>query len=253
MTTSAELRDDLSRIVASTRELLNLAKSENRDLSDEENNSFTTNREQIATIERQIDSAEKEETVAHYEAKVKSSQGRRTAPAEVGKGFNRQLSGREVNEFYRSWTLAATDHANPTRLHEAAEYGFNFGGRAINVRALYRGMSGQRALGKASNGAGGYDVPQSDVFPLDIALKYYFPIEEAFDTFDTEDGRDYPAPTVDDTANSASIVSEAGGITSATDPTFGQVVYKSWDYYSPIVKVASHNCCGTLRPISPLC
>lgn len=96
-----------------------------------------------------------------------------------------------------------------------------------------------RALSKGTNSAGGYTVPQSFSTQLEKALSYYFTVDSAIGTFSTDDGRDYPWPTVDDTANSSSIVAEAGTIGSSSDPSFGQITFKSWDYYSPIVKVSN--------------
>lgn len=131
---------------------------------------------------------------------------------------------------FRAWALAGTPNGRPDAemVHRAAEFGFDVNSQIIQFRALSKGTTT----------AGGHTVPQSFSDQLEKVLAYFFPVAEAFEMFGTDDGRDYPWPTVTDTSNAAAIVAEAGSIGSSTDPTFGQVTFKSWDYFSPIVKVA---------------
>lgn len=227
--TAKELRDDRAALLAQTRQIHDAAAAEKRDLTAEEDEKFANLMGEIDKLPAQIRAAEQKEWLEAQEAELRAGQGRRSqAPRPATAG--RELDEHQAGEFLRAWALAGASTGRPDAdtVHRASQFGFDVNSQVITCRALSKGTTT----------AGGHTVPQSFSDQLEKILSYFFPIGEAFEMFGTEDGRDYPWPTVTDTANSAGIVAEAGSIGSSTDPTFGQVVFKSWDYFSPIVKVS---------------
>lgn len=193
-------------------------------------------------IGKDIEVAERKERLEKAEAEMRASQGRKIQPNKIS--IRSELTRDTAAEFMRSWALAGSPQfrANIDDRQRAAEYGFDVSSQVIQYRALSKG----------SNSAGGYTVPQSFSTELEKILSYYWTVSEAVDVFATSDGQDYPWPTVDDTANSGAIVTEASGIGSSSDPTFGQVVFKSFDYYSPIVKISNQLLRDSSRDIPSL-
>jgi HK97 family phage major capsid protein len=193
-----------NQLLADAKAIIENAKAEQRDLSKDE-------AEKVEHLYAEFDKANEQQRSKELTEKVERAEAELRQPRrQIGFNNNIEAANKDRNdEAFRSWAMG--DRSQPD----------------------------VRALSKGTNSAGGFTVPQSFSSQLDKALSYYFTVTDAISTFSTEDGRDYPWPTVDDTANASSIVTEASGIGSSSDPTFGQVVFKSWDYYSPIVKVSN--------------
>lgn len=93
-----------------------------------------------------------------------------------------------------------------------------------------------RALGVNINTAGGYLVPEGFVNNLEIALLQYGGILEVADVMRTTTGQDLPWPTVNDTTNKGSLITENTTV-SELDTTFGMVVFHAFKYTSGMVQV----------------
>lgn len=225
-----ELRADRAAVIAEARKIVDKATAETRDLTAEETEKFDNYMRQADEFGRQVVTAERSEALAAAEAELRGSAGRRV-PAAAPRQGSRVLDADQAAELVRAWALAEdpTRQPDPDLVFRAADAGFNVNGRT---------MSYSRALSKGTTTAGGHTVPQSFSSELEKVLAYFFLVGEAVSQFNTDNGQDYPWPTVTDTANASGIVAEAGAVGTTTDPTFGQIVYKSWDYFSPIVKVS---------------
>ncbi len=96
------------------------------------------------------------------------------------------------------------------------------------------GGSNAQATGLLTEG--GYTVPEGFVNNLEIALKQYGGIRDVADVMRTMSGNDLPWPTVNDTTVKGSILGENVAIT-ASDTTFGAVVFHAYKYTSGLVLV----------------
>lgn len=90
----------------------------------------------------------------------------------------------------------------------------------------------QAAGGVGTNSAGGYTVAPDFMAELAVAMKAYGGVRQAARVIPTSTGVDMPWPTMDDTANAASIVAENTAGAAGTDLSFGSVTMKAWTYRS---------------------
>jgi HK97 family phage major capsid protein len=96
-----------------------------------------------------------------------------------------------------------------------------------------------RNLGTTSGSIGGYTVPQgfwSDVQEAQVSVGGLRAAPITLVPTDT--GNDVPIPTGDDTANEGELLAQNSATsTTSTDPVFGQVILKAWQWSSKIVRV----------------
>ena len=106
---------------------------------------------------------------------------------------------------------------------------------------LRSGLSGitpeQRAQLTTPDAKGGFLVPQDFSNVLDVATLFTGQVERVAGKLDTAGGGPLDYPTVNDTAVDAAIAAE-GAATTATDMTFANVTFSSYNYTS-LVRVSS--------------
>ena len=111
---------------------------------------------------------------------------------------------------------------------------------AVFGKYLKRGLAGlnaeERAQLTTTGAAGGFLVPEGFSGVLDVATEFTGQVERVAKKLDTASGNPLDYPTVNDTGNDAAIKAE-GGATSATDMTFGNVTFNSYNYTS-LVRVS---------------
>ena len=111
---------------------------------------------------------------------------------------------------------------------------------AIFGKYLKRGLAGlnaeERAQLTTTGAAGGFLVPEGFSGVLDVASEFTGEVERLSKKLDTASGNPLDYPTVNDTGNDAAIASE-GAATTATDMTFGNVTFNSYNYTS-LVRVS---------------
>lgn len=222
MQTSDELKVQRSKLIAEARSIVDSAD----ELSAEQQTQVDALFAQADQIGQTAATSERREKLEKAEAEMRMSTGRKTTSRMSSR---EELNQRSAGELFRGWSLAGAPSHRPSHdeILRAADHGFALQDQVIHYRALSKGTTT----------AGGYTVPQSFSDQLEKILSYYWSVEDAVEQFPTEDGTDYPWPTVVD-ANASSIVTEGSAIGSSTDPTFGQVVFKAFDYFSPTVKVS---------------
>lgn len=232
MPTSVELRQNRADFIAKARKVYDQAETEKRSMTGEETESFNRLMGEADALRSQIETVERKEQLDHAEAELRATTGRRAAPAP---GSTRAAGGAlltddERKEMVRAWALQGTDLApnNPDLNYRAAELGIRLPSRELSLRALSKG----------SAAAGGNATPTSMLSRIVEVMKYYNPIRQRATVLTTDSGTDLDYPKVDDTANDAAIVAEAGTITAATDPTFSKTTLKAWKYATTIVLVS---------------
>lgn len=229
MPTSVELRQQRAKLVADARAIVNKAESEsNRSLTGEEQQEFDRLMSASEELRGKITEAERKETLDLAEAELRDPQGRRTERERPGQ--SNQVSPEDVRESLRAWCLWGTEHArsDADTLHRASRCGINLGGSTVSLRALAKG----------SGSTGGDAVPRGMMAAIEKAMKWYNPVRGRVRVLRTDKGEDIDWPRVSDTANSASIVAEAGTIAENVDPAFDKVTLKSWKYATTIVYVS---------------
>lgn len=95
----------------------------------------------------------------------------------------------------------------------------------------------QRALGTTSASIGGALIPEGFVTQLEVNMLAYSGILQVADILRTDSGNDLPWPTADDTSNTGAILGESSDASTAADPSFSQVVFGAWKFWSKMVKV----------------
>lgn len=95
-----------------------------------------------------------------------------------------------------------------------------------------------RALSVGTTTAGGHTVQTTLQSELTKKLAYYCPIRQYARVLSTSAGETIDWPRVNDTANSASIVSEGGTINTNADPVFDKVSIGAYKYATTIVQVS---------------
>ena len=111
---------------------------------------------------------------------------------------------------------------------------------AVFGKYLKRGLAGlnaeERAQLTTTGAAGGFLVPEGFSGVLDVATEFTGQVERVAKKLDTASGNPLDYPTVNDTGNDAAIKGE-GVATTATDMTFGNVTFNSYNYTS-LVRVS---------------
>ena len=96
-----------------------------------------------------------------------------------------------------------------------------------------------RALSTGTGAEGGFTIPEDFRRELEIALLKFGTMLELGTRIRTTTGADLPAPTVDDTANEATVIDEGASAAGGEDPTFGQVIFKAYKYTSKFIKIST--------------
>lgn len=251
------LRADRCNLTAEANKILTAAATAKRSMTGEENQKFEAihadidaKGKELAAIEKQIDAERALGTSQVSDDRLSTivnntptqpggnpvSLSEPTDPAEVAKLERRTMIGwmrhgldglRQVPSMYQRAAKRMSMGSAEQAMTAAIAGGGNLG--AAEERAL-------SAL-STSGTAGGYTVPQDFQRELDVALKYYGGMLEASRYIDTDNGQLLPFPSINDTANSATLTTENTLIDSTTDPVFGVINLSAYMYPSSIIRV----------------
>lgn len=100
---------------------------------------------------------------------------------------------------------------------------------------LQAGRIESRDLDRLTGASGAYAVPQAFLARLVKSLLNNSPIRGLATVIDTDDGRAMKFPTMDDTAQLATIVGETVSVSHTTDPTLQQASLGAWNFVAPAV------------------
>lgn len=212
--------------------VLDAAYAEKREMTSEETAKYDAIRGEADRINATV---ERMEARMAEERALDESRGRRTESTVVGSNVDPADRSRLINDAMKAWALRGTGFENDDRFTASCKK------LGMDVRALASFPSIEaRALGVTTTSAGGYAVPAAPMGSLYEVQKWFGTVRAltGSNVIKTASGAAMPVPTVTDTANSASITSEAGTIASNVDPTFGTVSIGSYKFVSPIIKVS---------------
>lgn len=229
--TAAQLIEERNKLWHQAKAILDKAEGEKRTLTGEESQQYDRLAADIDGYGEQIATAERRERGEQIEAELRSRPERRTAPANP---THHRIVGRGADAF-RTWlSRPARLPVSPDQAENARQCNIDLNDRSISLRLGRRPGDGeQRALSVGSNGTfATWDVGQQ----LERALLAYGNAKSLVRTIQTGTGNSFPIPTVDDTSNTAAIVSEAGAIPVNADPTTSSVTLGAFMYSTKAVK-----------------
>jgi HK97 family phage major capsid protein len=214
--------------VAESRKLIDQADAEQRNLNTEEEASWQKYNQEIDRLANDIDKAERREHVEKLEAELRASV-RKTTSISSDRG---KPDDRAKKLALRGWLKGGTDKPLTAEERDACErvgyspFSKSITQRCAEDRAMLVGSSthGQE-LGVWYPGLAGY---------IDDALKAYGNVFQTSTLMQTFNGIQISVPTLNGTAQKATIVGE-GSTISPADLTTGSVTFNAYKYASAVV------------------
>ena len=200
------LREKRNNLIAQQDELLNTARQENRNISNEENEKFEKIQTDIDGLDKTL--AAEERHRKNLEKQAQANQGR----SEERSDEQPSASYKEV--FWKHMRFQKMSSEERSILEQ-------------------RGTDPQTT----TDAEGGYTIPEGFSNQLEVALKEYGGMLGACTILNTSTGNPIPWPTVDDTAQTGALIGEA--VTDVVaDMTFGQKMLNAYMYTSRIIQVS---------------
>lgn len=110
-----------------------------------------------------------------------------------------------------------------------------------------------RSLSNASGAVGAYAAPAQTTSEFVKILNNLTGMRQApVKVFATFGANELPFPTFDDTANTADTTAEESSLDVNVDPTFGQIVFKGYNFDSQIVKISRQLLQDSVIPVEQL-
>lgn len=231
---------------------------------DESRNAFNAAVEERKKIELDLESLLNEEreadAVRSALGSVKAFDERvmtRSIPGREPTAHRRQFGGEQITEETRALALAGWLRGEDRSDEEAEAMtackisgarGLHFGGfQSQDFKAFRDAYDGRgyrhaaseiekRTLSGGGLATGGALVPDTLIRTLEMNMLAFGGIRQVANIITTSDGGELRAPYVDDTSNTGRMLGESTAVT-ATDPTFGQVVWNAYKFSSDEVKV----------------
>lgn len=222
---SNQLMQERAKLNAEANKILEAAEREQRGLTADENDKWERIMSDADALAEKANLAAKREKTALVEAELNRSQ-RKTAPT-AGLSVNRGRNEGNKSEAVRSWFLRGiTRSASIEQIDNAIACGIDLSSRQTNVKLTpqFWGQE-QRALANSGN----WNVPDLGQ-QLDVALKFWGGAKNLVKVVPSSNGIAYPIPTLNDTNNKATIISEGATVSAPTDPTTGNVTLNAFKY-----------------------
>jgi HK97 family phage major capsid protein len=158
--------------------------------------------------------------------------------------FNPAAGGTELDNALSAWVRNAHGMPVSEKDSQACErYGVALNSTTFAVKLPTHGPRCgrdwriQNALGRQDGTSGGYTVAQGFMPSLEKAMVDFSGMLQAASVWTTEDGRETPWPTANDTSNEGALVGE-NTASDEQDVTFGAAIFRSYKATSKIVRVA---------------
>ena len=180
---------------------------------------------------------------------------------EVRKSRTERAYGREVTAYTKANALRAwmaPGEARDEWHQDAKRMGVNVNSKELEMRmgfnsdpfslydqiwsgqSVFRSVSARwekRQQGTSPDAAGGFTVPEGMMQAIEIALLQFGGMRMASEVVRTDNGREVPWPTVNDTDQVGEIIAENAAM-NQQDVTFGQATTKPFMYTSKYVPVS---------------
>ncbi|HEX6516446.1 MAG TPA: phage major capsid protein [Nocardioidaceae bacterium] len=207
------LLDKRARAWSEAQDIRERAEREGRDLTNEEDQTFTRALDDVERLDKQVENEERAQRLE----KVGVTDTRSAAP-KAG-------AGEDEDD-------AAYERAFGAYLRRG------IGSVSPEARQLLEGNFEEiRAQAAGSDAAGGFTVPEGFRNKLTETMKAYGGLLSLVDVITTTTGNDLPWPTSDDTGNEGAILDENTQVTEQ-DIVFGQRKLAAYMYTSRLVRVS---------------
>jgi HK97 family phage major capsid protein len=234
MATDKQGRAQLAKLARQMKNLTDGAEAEGRDY-------FTSaERERFHVIEN--DYSKQEALVAANEGAAGMSAGDARISSLLSSGQPR-ISDVDLGEIRDQFRISGRRTRDPhaqafsAYLRAGGLEGLSEEHRAV-MRTAWRGPGGgvQNAQTTSPASGGGYTVPQGFSYQLEEAMKFWGGIDGVTGSFETEDGRPMPWPSINDTANMGRLIGENQQVIE-TDLVFNSVTFGAYIASSDIVLI----------------
>lgn len=235
MPTIQELTEQRAAAWSKAKAILDKADAETRTLTKEEREQYDRAEADVDRLGAEIDTAQRRERAEARDREFRTTQGRRVPVEQPGA---RNENRGDMGEAMRSWLTRMTGrNQTAEELGNAADCGVQLDQKRQAIR-IGKATS-KRAIGITTASAGGALATWHDFADLlDRALLMYGSAKDLVKVLPTPNGITLPVPTIDDTANEAVIVAEAGAIPITPDPTTGTVNLAAFKYSTRAIQVA---------------
>lgn len=204
---------------------------EDRELTTDEQSALAEAQGKVASYTKRIEALRKqskihEETTRPGESRTR---GKDTpAPGDSDDAKEARAAHRAAMDRYIRFGMQALDEEQRSLLM----------GHSVNLQSSPE----TRDLSALTGSAAGFTVADEMIREIEIAMKSFSGVAQSRSRlFPTSTGADLPWPTANDTNNTGELVAENVATTIAAagagDPTFGQVVFKSYLFSSKLIKV----------------
>ena len=257
-----EKREERKKVTDAAQAILTKAHNDNkRSLTPEEETEWNKRHEDGDRMQKEIERLERQAaTEQHLEQRAADPRdgGRENFRSDEGstpeKPENYEKRKRELQCIeLRRWLAKDVVDLSPSLLERRAKiiseiapyYRHEIRDILTNDESLdARGrMAYQRALSATSGTAGGDTVPVSFMYELEVATKYFGGIIDAATYVDTNDGRQLPWPSINDTGNVGETITENTVVAGATggaaeqDPVYGVTTFNAYMHDTGFVLV----------------
>lgn len=239
-TTSVELRAERARVWERMKAINDLALAESRDLSAEEEASWTAARAEHSSLTARIERTEYLETTPVQDEERRVWQLRQDAlTSPVSEEDAAERGKRAYHEAFRQYMCSRSlQHVGPETwdlLHQ--------GHRPLSpdeqkvLKGILSTDQYKAAMSVGSQAGGGFWVPDSMMERVEKAMLWFGGMRQFAEIVLTDDGADLPWPVYDDTGNSGRRLAENTAATQ-TDLSVGVRVMKAFIYSSDEVLVS---------------
>ena len=209
-----EAREKAQKLAVDMRGLNDLAVSEKRSLTDDEDQEWNRMEADLTNTEKEI-----RRLLTAIEIEARHGQIDEQRHNQSKGNESRDESTQKYSAAFKNWLMRGMG-------------GLDEESRAM-LSAEYRDLS----VGTAADG--GYTVPEGFMNKLEAAMLAFGGIFSVAAKLSTATGNDIPFPVVNDTANKGAIIGENTSVGTSVDPTFGSITIKSFTYSSKPILVSN--------------
>lgn len=250
MKTAKALREEREPLVGEIKRLAELVNTEARDFNAEEKTKWEKVNADYNNLSRQIDIAERFETVAGQQSRnVDYDLGRGNLDGRNRQEDDREESGAPSDEerslAIQGWCVYQSDlEPNEAQVRAAKRCGVSLRSKELHLNlsgtTQYRAMQREaRAQSFGSFTGGGATVPSTLLTSLERAQLVFGGVRQVADVMRTSTGEEMHWPTSNDTSNTGELIGENPTTANEQDVTFGRVTFNAYTYSSKLVRISN--------------